>query len=114
MRAATSVERRLLARGLRRWRGPQLPNGIPAREHVSPRSVNQDQLAIGTKVETEHTSNPTLAVEIALAHLREDPRYYAKLERMELRGSGGSRTGLVALGVVLLLVGGGLILVGRG
>jgi hypothetical protein len=41
------------------------------------------QLAMGKKVEVEHTDNVKVALEIAKDHLTEDPEYYAKLERME-------------------------------
>lgn len=43
----------------------------------------EDQLAKGTKVETEHTPNMALAAEIALDHLMEDPKYYDHLLDME-------------------------------
>ena len=41
------------------------------------------QLKIGVQVEMEHTTSKTIARKIALDHLREDPRYYSKLIRME-------------------------------
>ena len=40
---------------------------------------DQNQLAMGSKVEREHTSSDDLAREIAMDHLKEDPRYYTKL-----------------------------------
>lgn len=43
-----------------------------------PKSVER-----GARVESEHTSNKTVAKEIARDHLFEDPRYYEKLEKME-------------------------------
>jgi hypothetical protein len=46
-----------------------------------------DQLAMGVRIETEHTKRPEVALEIALAHLREMPDYYTRLERMEESGS---------------------------
>lgn len=49
------------------------------------------QLAIGTKVEMEHTSSPALAMEIAMAHLYEMRDYYARLERMETGRMHGMR-----------------------
>lgn len=67
---------------------------------------NADQLAIGTKVELEHTSDPTLAVEIAMAHLDEDRAYYSKLERMEGRTAGTASMSAgkyIAMGVVVLV-----------
>ena len=40
-------------------------------------------LSKGTKVEMEHTDNPQIAKEIAKDHLREHPKYYEALEKME-------------------------------
>jgi hypothetical protein len=40
-------------------------------------------LAQGRKVESEHTSNPRIATEIAEDHLTEDPMYYDKLKLIE-------------------------------
>lgn len=44
------------------------------------------QLAMGRKVESEHTSDPDTAEEIALDHLWEDPAYYTKLKKVEESG----------------------------
>lgn len=48
-------------------------------------SSNYDphELAMGKKVEQEHTSDPQLAEEIARDHLEEIPDYYTRLKRME-------------------------------
>lgn len=46
--------------------------------------VDPEQLKLGRKVEREHTNNPTTATKIALAHLGEDPKYYAKLDKAGL------------------------------
>jgi hypothetical protein len=43
-----------------------------------PEEFDQEQLAIGTQHELEHTSDATLAQEIAMDHLTEDPDYYKK------------------------------------
>jgi hypothetical protein len=45
------------------------------------------QLAKGVKVEREHTSDPKIAREIAMDHLKEDSEYYVKLEKMERKKS---------------------------
>ena len=37
------------------------------------------EFEIGKEVEKEHTKSPSQAIEIALDHLREDPKYYTKL-----------------------------------
>lgn len=41
------------------------------------------KLAKGTKVETEHTNDISVAREIALDHLNELPDYYERLEKIE-------------------------------
>ncbi len=46
--------------------------------------VDPEQLKIGQKVEREHTSNPKVATQIALAHLGEKPDYYTKLDKAGL------------------------------
>jgi hypothetical protein len=48
-----------------------------------PKDFDPKQLAKGKKVEMEHTDNPDLALEIAMDHLTEDPKYYDYLEEME-------------------------------
>jgi hypothetical protein len=45
--------------------------------------VDQDQLAIGTEIEFEHTKDPSVAGQIALDHLSEYDDYYAELTKME-------------------------------
>ena len=45
--------------------------------------LDEDQLAIGTAVEMEHTSYEEDALRIAAVHLDEDPKYYVKLEVLE-------------------------------
>jgi thiol-disulfide isomerase/thioredoxin len=92
VRAARPDERELLRRALARWRGPRIPNGHPQRFHLTPQQFNADQLAIGIKVELEHTSDPAVALEIAMAHLHEMRDYYARLERMEAPGKLGGMT----------------------
>jgi hypothetical protein len=42
-----------------------------------------DKLAAGAKVESEHTTEPEVAQEIAKDHLAEDPNYYEKLKAVE-------------------------------
>lgn len=58
------------------------PEMIAKKHGVSLMLVNV-QLRKGIEVEKEHTSNPDIARKIALDHLAEDPRYYAKLIKME-------------------------------
>lgn len=59
----------------------KLPGGLADKK--DPKDFDQKQLAKGIKVELEHTSDETLAQEIAMDHLTEDPMYYEKLEKME-------------------------------
>lgn len=44
------------------------------------------QIIKGMEVEMEHTSDPKVALEIAMDHLVELPDYYTRLEKMEKRG----------------------------
>lgn len=64
-----------------------------------PRDFNRKQLVAGRKVEREHTRNRTLAQEIAMDHLTEDPRYYRKLAKMER--SNGAEPSMRSLGKVI-------------
>lgn len=43
-----------------------------------------EQVAIGMKVEMEHTNNKIIAAEIVADHLSEDPQYYTKLKGADL------------------------------
>lgn len=43
----------------------------------------KQQLVAGIKVEKEHTTKSSVAKEIALDHLNEDPEYYIKLKKVE-------------------------------
>ena len=58
-----------------------IPGGLA--DNAPDSEFDEDQLEIGTKAEMEHTSDKTMAKEIAKDHLKEDPKYYTKLERME-------------------------------
>jgi len=44
-------------------------------------AFNAEQLAVGTKHEMEHTTDPKVARKIAADHLGEDPDYYRKLKK---------------------------------
>ena len=46
-----------------------------------------NQLKKGTKVEREHTTNPTVAMKIALDHIDENPKYYDILDTVGLEES---------------------------
>lgn len=60
-----------------------------ARLHKVSKEHIQKQLRLGIKVELEHTNNYDVAKEIALDHLREDPNYYSKLNRIGLEECSG-------------------------
>jgi len=48
-----------------------------------PKDFNQKELQKGAKVESEHTTDRNIAIEIAMDHLSEDTQYYRKLKKME-------------------------------
>ena len=52
-----------------------------ANKHNVDISVIENQLKIGLKIEQEHTNDASLAKEIAMDHLYEDPKYYTKLKK---------------------------------
>lgn len=45
---------------------------------------DKNEMAMGMKVELEHSKEPLLAHKIALDHLKEDPKYYSKLAKIGL------------------------------
>lgn len=55
---------------------------IAQKHNVSQELITQ-QLAVGSKVETEHTEDMKIAEKIALDHLDESPYYYIELAKME-------------------------------
>lgn len=66
-------------RGIRKKYG-KIPGGLAEGRKLD---LDPKQLAMGQRVEMEHTRDPAVATEIAMDHLTEDPRYYTKLKRME-------------------------------
>ena len=57
-----------------------------AEMHGVDMDIMYDEFSKGVQHEMEHTSEPRVAVEIALDHLYEDPEYYTKLEGIEMGG----------------------------
>jgi hypothetical protein len=57
------------------------PGGKADKKQLS--DYPKDQIAMGQKVEMEHTDDPALAREISMDHLEEFPDYYTRLKRME-------------------------------
>lgn len=58
-----------------------LPGGLG--DNAPDSEFDSKQLEMGIKAELEHTKNKSLAKEIAKDHLKEDPKYYTKLKKME-------------------------------
>jgi hypothetical protein len=50
---------------------------------ITEKDVDPHQLSIGIKIEMEHTTNPHVALRIALDHLAEFSTYYTGLQQME-------------------------------
>jgi len=48
-----------------------------------PAEFDPEQIAMGIKIEMEHTKDPMIAIEIAMDHLTEIPDYYTRLKQME-------------------------------
>ena len=55
---------------------------VMSHHRIDQRTLNT-QLALGIRVEMEHTDDPREAREIALDHLMELPDYYSRLAKME-------------------------------
>lgn len=73
------------------WSGYQLPDGLAQAQGARPEDFDRASLVRGIAVEMEHTTEPDLALEIAMSHLVEDPDYYTKLARMEAGEGRGRR-----------------------
>lgn len=54
-----------------------------AKKYVVSIAKVEKEIARGTKVESEHTSDPKVAREIASDHVAEDLHYYEKLSKVE-------------------------------
>lgn len=60
-----------------------------AQYHRVSKNYLMDQLMKGISIETEHTSDYNVAMEIALDHLKENPNYYVLLNKSGLEESSG-------------------------
>ena len=70
----------------------KIPGGLA--DNKRPSDFSSDALKKGAKVESEHTTDKSIAQEIAMDHLSEDPKYYDKLQKMEKKAaklSGGTK-----------------------
>lgn len=56
----------------------------------SPLEFEPDQIIMGMKVESEHTDDPMIAIEIVLDHLSEDPEYYTRKDDPETSAQFGA------------------------
>ena len=62
----------------------KIPGGLAADQTLKSLQAKYPSLDMraailkGAKVEMEHTTDPKIAVEIAMDHLMEDPKYYNK------------------------------------
>ena len=54
-----------------------------AKKHGVDADYIEKQLEKGIRVEHEHTTKVSIARQIALAHIGEDPDYYKKLQKIE-------------------------------
>jgi hypothetical protein len=71
-----------------RWTGSRLvkkgvAGGLAASEGKKPSDFDPKQVAMGMKVEAEHTSDPEVQKRILADHLTEIPDYYTRLKKME-------------------------------
>lgn len=57
--------------------------GLADKKKITEQDVDAKQLAMGVKVEMEHTQDAKVAKQIALDHLAEIPDYYTRLKEME-------------------------------
>lgn len=71
----------LVLKGLTNNWQDKLPGGLA--DNKVPEDFDPKALEKGKKVELEHTDDEKVAVEIAMDHLTEDPKYYDKLEKIE-------------------------------
>lgn len=67
--------------GSAQFREDKIPGGLADKK--KPEDFDPESLAEGMKVESEHTSDESIAREIAMDHLTEDKDYYKKLKKME-------------------------------
>jgi hypothetical protein len=64
-----------------------------AKHHKLPLKSLQSKLEQGIKTEMEHTTDKSIAREIAMDHIYEDPNYYSKLKKIETEGTCGYTMG---------------------
>jgi hypothetical protein len=63
-------------------RSNPIKNGIG--DDLEESDVDQNELKMGIEVEKEHTADLEICKDIAIDHLKEDPKYYTKLNKAKL------------------------------
>lgn len=58
--------------------------GLAKKKKITAADVDPEQLKMGIKVEHEHTNDSSVAEQIALDHLAENPEYYTRLLKAKL------------------------------
>ena len=57
--------------------------GLADETGTTEKDVDPKELKMGIEVEMEHTKDKSVAKQIALDHLAEDPKYYTKLKEID-------------------------------
>ena len=70
-----------------RRKAEKIPGGLG--KGKKPSDFDPKQIEMGIKIEMEHTEDASIAEEIAMDHLTEDPEYYTHLTEMEKKYEGG-------------------------
>jgi hypothetical protein len=81
LRSTKSIARKALK--LNEKTSGLIPGGMADKAHKKPSDFDPKQIAMGMKVEKEHTPDPKKQKEIAMDHLTEFPKYYTALDKME-------------------------------
>jgi hypothetical protein len=71
-----------------------LPGGIA--DNMPDNKFNKKKLQHAQKHEMEHTTNPTIAKEVAKDHMTEDENYYKKVEKIEKKARAANRLAKLA------------------
>jgi hypothetical protein len=69
---------------MKNFKKPESPKNIAKKHDVSLETIMK-QLAMGKKIEKEHTTKANIAKMIALHHLGELPDYYSRLKKVEMK-----------------------------
>jgi len=93
----TTIKIKVKGKGFRFEAVDRIPGGLA--DGAKPSEFDPKQLAKGVKVELEHTASRGIATEIAMDHLKEDPRYYSKLEKIHSEDVVGGSMGAMGKGV---------------